>query len=141
MLWPVFLLASGAWGLAAPRGIVEPPAACRNTYWCVRHGQSTANVANVISSDPVVGSTTHELTELGKDQARDAGAALYDALAARSPTEAPDLERVALYSSNFTRARETSASRVARYACSGRKRPGPGAGRTSWRSRSSAAVN
>ena len=42
--------------------LTAPPAkeTLRNTYWCIRHGQSTANVANVISSDPVLGSLKSE---------------------------------------------------------------------------------
>lgn len=74
--------------------------ALKNTYFAIRHGQSTANVANVISSDPVVGSTTHELTALGKEQARSAGTALWRELQ-------PRFDSCTLYSSNFTRARET----------------------------------
>jgi len=81
--------------------VVEPPAQRRNTYWCVRHGQSTANLVNIISSDPLVGSTTHELTELGREQAREAGADLWRQLAGVDPS------KVVMYSSNFTRARET----------------------------------
>lgn len=106
------LLAGVANGLAVPRArvpmhtLVQPPATVRNTYWCVRHGQSTANVVNIISSDPVVGSAIHELTEVGREQAVAAGGDLWDELVALDG--AADLERVALYSSNFTRARETS---------------------------------
>ena len=83
--------------------MTPPPSELRNTYYAIRHGQSTANVANVISSDPVLGSTSHELTLLGKEQAYAAGAALWREL---EIAEIP-LERCALYSSNFTRARET----------------------------------
>ena len=44
--------------------VVEPPEEPRNTYWCVRHGQSTANVENIISSNPLIGSTTVSYTHL-----------------------------------------------------------------------------
>ena len=84
--------------------VVEPPEEPRNTYWCVRHGQSTANVENIISSNPLIGSTKHELTALGKEQAHVAGADLWANL---SELEVP-LEDVVVYSSNFTRARETA---------------------------------
>ena len=86
--------------------VVEPPEEPRNTYWCVRHGQSTANVENIISSNPAIGSTKHELTALGKEQAHVAGADLWANL---SELEVP-LEDVVVYSSNFTRARETAAA-------------------------------
>lgn len=84
--------------------VVEPPEEPRNTYWCVRHGQSTANVENIISSNPLIGSTKHELTALGKEQAHVAGADLWASL---SELEVP-LSDVVVYSSNFTRARETA---------------------------------
>ena len=84
--------------------VVEPPEEPRNTYWCVRHGQSTANVENIISSNPAIGSTKHELTALGKEQAHVAGADLWANL---SELEVA-LEDVVVYSSNFTRARETA---------------------------------
>lgn len=61
-------------------------------------------VANVISSNPVVGSTRHELTDLGKEQALAAGGMLWDELQARDY----DVGDCVLYSSNFTRARETN---------------------------------
>ena len=80
-----------------------PPETLKNVYFAVRHGQSTANVVNIISSDPVVGSRSHGLTDVGKDQALEAGGSLWTQL---QDLEI-DLDKVALYSSNFTRARET----------------------------------
>ncbi|KAJ1449131.1 histidine phosphatase superfamily [Pelagophyceae sp. CCMP2097] len=88
---------------AAALSVVSPPASLRNTYFAVRHGQSTANVANIISSNPILGSNAHELTPLGKVQALEAGESLWQAL----EPFGFGLENVALYSSNFTRARET----------------------------------
>ena len=85
------------------REITPPPDELRNQYFAVRHGQSTANLENIISSDPLVGSTSHELTQLGKEQASEAGASLWAML----EEDGTPLEQVALYSSNFTRARET----------------------------------
>ena len=85
------------------REITPPPDELRNRYFAVRHGQSTANLENIISSDPYIGSTRHELTQLGKEQASEAGASLWAML----EEDGTPLEEVALYSSNFTRARET----------------------------------
>ena len=42
----------------------------------LRHGQSQANVAQLISSRPEVATTTHGLTERGREQAREAGRSL-----------------------------------------------------------------
>lgn len=99
------------------REIPSPPDELRNEYYAIRHGQSTANVVNIISSDPIVGSTMHELTPLGGQQAVGAGQTLWDMLLANSNDDdelskvtlgdADILDKVALYSSNFTRARET----------------------------------
>ena len=94
--------AAAACGLS-PSALVSPPASVRNLYFAVRHGQSTANVENIISSCPQRGSREHELTPLGREQAREAGKALW----AELERSATPLDRVALYSSNFTRARET----------------------------------
>jgi len=82
-------------------GTLQSP--LRNRYWAVRHGQSEANAAGVISSDPATGSTIHGLTALGKSQAREAAVTLMEAI---GPDRIPD---VLLYSSNFTRARQTAA--------------------------------
>ena len=40
----------------------------KNTYVVCRHGQSTANVDEIISSDPSVSCVTHGLTALGRQQ-------------------------------------------------------------------------
>ena len=45
----------------------------RNKVFLVRHGQSEANVAGVISSDPRVGTVKHTLTARGEEPARRAG--------------------------------------------------------------------
>ncbi|GMI41418.1 hypothetical protein TeGR_g10261 [Tetraparma gracilis] len=71
-----------------------------NTYYAIRHGQSTANVANLISSCPVHGATHHPLTPLGRTQAAAAGERLREELGA-------DLGSLTLYSSAFLRAVET----------------------------------
>ena len=52
----------------------------RNRYFAVRHGQSTANLESIISSDPLVGTVTHGLTPLGREQARASAAQLTELL-------------------------------------------------------------
>ena len=45
-----------------------------NTYWLLRHGQSTANVADIIVSEMANGTKGEWcLTDLGKQQADTAG--------------------------------------------------------------------
>jgi len=39
-----------------------------NQYYALRHGQSKANIANIISSDPKISTIEHGLTDVGKDQ-------------------------------------------------------------------------
>ena len=51
-------------GVASGRTV--PPAVTELQFYALRHGQSAANVAYVISSDPEVASRTYGLTELGK---------------------------------------------------------------------------
>lgn len=102
-------------------------------YYLLRHGQSTANVANIISSNrtALAYSTMHGLTNLGRQQARDSAAAdLYRAIrllqdgssAEPAPNPSSDepatassqLEqnshhhRVVFVSSPFARARQTA---------------------------------
>ena len=76
----------------------------RNSYYGLRHGQSTANVEGIISSDPVVGSLRHGLTDLGRTQARNAALPLIKLIG----KEAFAKNGVVFLTSNFTRARETA---------------------------------
>ncbi len=46
----------------------------KNRYFALRHGESTANIAGIISSLPSTGTTTHGLTDKGRLQAREAAA-------------------------------------------------------------------
>ncbi|MDX2464551.1 MAG: histidine phosphatase family protein [Porticoccus sp.] len=39
-----------------------------NTYFAMRHGQSEANVAGIIASDPATGCNKYGLTDIGKQQ-------------------------------------------------------------------------
>ena len=50
--------------------VLRAPENLRNRYIGLRHGQSEANVAGIISSDPKIGSETHGLTALGRFQGR-----------------------------------------------------------------------
>ena len=45
----------------------------RNDYFALRHGQSLANVAKIIASDPKVATKKYGLSDLGKEQAQKAG--------------------------------------------------------------------
>jgi broad specificity phosphatase PhoE len=90
-------------GREAARIIRTRKAKLRNVYVVVRHGQSKANAAELIVSDPVVGVAKYGLTPKGEQQANAAGD-----LIARS-LEALDVRRnVTVLSSDFSRARETA---------------------------------
>ena len=82
----------------------EIPRELHNSYLGLRHGQSMANIAGIISSDPDVGCKIHGLSALGKAQARGALTSLFEKLGGRDF----DLSKVVFMSSNFTRARETA---------------------------------
>ncbi len=68
-----------------------------NRYFVMRHGQSEANVAGIIVSNPAVGCASYGLTETGKQQA------------AKSISQSLQLEdTIRIYSSDFLRAKETA---------------------------------
>ena len=69
----------------------------KNTYLIMRHGQSEANVAGVIVSDPDIGCQHFGLTALGREQASDSVAAYVDFGITR------------IVCSDFLRTRETAA--------------------------------
>jgi probable phosphoglycerate mutase len=54
------------------------PKTLTNTYYALRHGQSLANIKDLIVSDPANGITNWGLSELGKKQAASAFAACPD---------------------------------------------------------------
>jgi probable phosphoglycerate mutase len=85
------------------------PTDLHNRYYLLRHGQSTANVASIISSDrfSLAYSDKHGLTETGYQQGRDAAHALFELL--RESSKPGD--RLVFVSSPFARARQTA------YAC------------------------
>jgi broad specificity phosphatase PhoE len=68
-----------------------------NTYFVMRHGQSEANVAGIIASDPAIGCQQYGLTQTGKQQV------------SASVKNSPDLGNgVRIISSGFLRTKETA---------------------------------
>lgn len=90
-----------------------------HTYYALRHGQSLANVAKIISSDPQISVDNHGLSNVGKDQAKAAGDAFVlhylssynNTISTTTGTSSPCCcyQGVAIFSSDFARARETSS--------------------------------
>ena len=80
----------------------------KNFYCGLRHGQSEANVEGVISSNPEIGCVKHGLTELGKEQAQDAGEKVINLIWEEG------IEQLIVCSSDFTRAIETANECVTR---------------------------
>ena len=78
----------------------------RHSYCALRHGQSLANVAKIISSDPAISTVEHGLSEIGHAQAEKAGKIFAEELAPAD--SAPSWRGVAIFSSDFKRARETA---------------------------------
>jgi len=76
---------------------VELPKKLRNRYFALRHGESKANVAGVILSNPKDGVVSFGLSRRGKKQVRDSV----------SQNDVLD-SNVVIYSSDFLRARETA---------------------------------
>ena len=76
----------------------------RNHWYALRHGQSKANVAQVVVSDPANGCNGHGLTDIGREQFRQSLSA--NALA-KLGAAAPDHQAL-LYSSDFARAIESA---------------------------------
>jgi broad specificity phosphatase PhoE len=82
------------------------PQNLRNHYYLLRHGQSTANVAGVISSSRSLAySEKHGLTLLGYEQGEESANHLLDVLQAQG-AQAGD--KVLFVSSPFARARQTA---------------------------------
>ena len=77
----------------------------KNKYYLLRHGQSTANVASIISSSrSLANSTNHGLTPLGYEQGKESAKQLLDLL--REHAKSGD--QVLFISSPFARARQTA---------------------------------
>lgn len=73
----------------------------RNEYIAVRHGESEANVAHLISSDPTIGTKIHGLSPFGREQVAERTRSFLQTL----PSETKDF---LIISSDFRRARETA---------------------------------
>lgn len=82
--------------------VLPNPLGLKNKYFGLRHGQSTANVAGIISSTMLVGTTNHGLTELGRAQSRESAPALLKLIGE------DQLHKTIFYSSLFKRAKETT---------------------------------
>jgi probable phosphoglycerate mutase len=78
------------------------------SYYALRHGQSLANVEKIISSDPQISTVQHCLSDMGKLQATKAGEMFMEDYH-HTDTANDDYEGVAIFSSDFTRARETAS--------------------------------
>lgn len=74
------------------------PNAFNNQYFAMRHGQSEANVAGIIASDPSIGCQQYGLTETGLQQA-------HDSLQNQSTLNNDDYY---IISSDFLRAKQTA---------------------------------
>eukprot|EP00985_Skeletonema_marinoi_P017041 scaffold9257_cov171-Skeletonema_marinoi.AAC.3 len=81
-----------------------------HSYYALRHGQSLANVAQIISSDPQISTVQHGLSKVGQEQATIAGKSFAKQYLndAASSSKNDDYKGVAIFSSDFTRARETA---------------------------------
>ena len=78
----------------------------KNKYYLLRHGQSTANIAEIISSRRCLAySEEHGLTQLGYEQGRQSADQLLDALSQEGAKEG---DKVIFVSSPFARARQTA---------------------------------
>ncbi|CAB9517501.1 Pfam:PGAM [Seminavis robusta] len=82
----------------------------RHQYYLLRHGQSTANVASVISSDRSLAySQRHGLTAVGYQQATQAAESLIQALEEQASTVVVKKgDKILFVSSPFARARQTA---------------------------------
>lgn len=106
---PLSQLMKGVENIPVPESLWKAIAGqLSNTYVGLRHGESTANKAGLISSNADVGSKIHNLTPLGKVQARTAAAALIELLGKDRVLGREGHSNIIFISSNFTRARETA---------------------------------
>ena len=81
----------------------------KQSYYALRHGQSLANVDKIISSDPAISTVQHGLSDVGKEQARMAGETFAtDYISSKQQSSQEKYKGVAIYSSDFKRAKETA---------------------------------
>eukprot|EP00439_Symbiodinium_sp_Y106_P042719 s1958_g5.t1 len=81
---------------ASPRGLLKRP--LRHRFFALRHGESKANVAKIIISDPKVGTKKYGLTKAGRAAVKRTGSRFIKSASSR----------VVIVSSDFSRARETA---------------------------------
>mmetsp|Transcript_18927 Transcript_18927/g.26690 ORF Transcript_18927/g.26690 Transcript_18927/m.26690 type:complete len:266 (-) Transcript_18927:97-894(-) len=74
----------------------------QNDFYALRHGQSLANVAKIISSNPDVATVKHGLSDVGKQQAHQAASDLITIF------KANNYKSIAILSSDYLRAKETA---------------------------------
>lgn len=85
------------------------PNPLRNTFYLLRHGQSTANVAGIISSSrSLMNSDKHGLTPVGVEQGQASATQLKDLVLATSKENEDMAKQIVFYSSPFARAKETA---------------------------------
>lgn len=79
----------------------------QHSYFAIRHGQSKANVQQIIASDPTLATQNYGLSRTGKQQARRAGKQLVqDFVEAQSSDNPPS--GIVILTSDFLRAKETA---------------------------------
>ena len=81
--------------------------ALRNEYFALRHGQSQANVAKIIASDPYVACFKYGLSPLGKQQAQKAGLDVVQYYVNQQKM-GTSFDGVCLLTSDLLRAKETA---------------------------------
>ena len=91
------------------RAVTLSPPPMKNTYLGLRHGESTANLEGIISSDLQIGSSIHGLTPEGKAQARRSAVNLISMIGRENLLEPG---KVVFVTSPFTRARETALEAI-----------------------------
>ena len=99
----VLLLAPGM-SLASGCNHLEQLSTLRNEYFALRHGQSKANVAKIIASNPDIACTGYGLSEVGNSQARLAGETVVRCF----QTSSRKYKGIAILSSDLLRAKETA---------------------------------
>ncbi|GKY97033.1 hypothetical protein MPSEU_000662000 [Mayamaea pseudoterrestris] len=97
-------------GVASVTEMPPPlPANLTNNYYLLRHGQSTANVAEIISSSRSLAYTdTHGLTSTGYEQGKASALALLDCIEEKGSALNNSRSRLILISSPFARAKQTA---------------------------------
>lgn len=85
---------------AAPNQLLSLRSPLHHSYFIVRHGESTANVEGVISSDPAISTRTHGLTDRGAEQVAEEIAVWSRSLPLNQP--------ICVISSDFLRAKQTA---------------------------------